>query len=92
MSAGAAAVRPEGPADALVARYEDLRPGSSTGTGAGSRWGLALLRAARARCVDHDWAAGARRPAVAPHPEVARRLPDAHQADVVRVLATMTTL
>ena len=38
------------------------------------------------------WAAAPGAAVVDPRPEVARRLPDAHHADVVRVLASMTTL
>ena len=44
MNAGAAAVPPQGAADALVARYEDLRRWIVDGAGGGSRWGLVLLR------------------------------------------------
>ncbi len=92
MSAGAAAVRPEGPADALVARYEDLRRWIVDGAGAGSRWGLALLRREGLAAWIATWAAAPGAAAVDPRPEVARRLPDERHADVVRVLASMTTL
>lgn len=92
MSAGAAAVPPPGAADALVARYEDLRRWIVDGAGGSSRWGLALLRRQGLAAWITTWAAAPGASGVDPRPEGARRLPDAPQADVVRVLASMTTL
>ena len=92
MSTGAAAVPPPGAADALVARYEDLRRWIVDGAGGGSRWGLVLLRREGLAAWIATWAAASGAAVVDPRPEVARRLPDAHHADVVRVLASMTTL
>jgi hypothetical protein len=76
----------------LVARYEDLRRWIIDGAGGGSRWGLVLLRREGLAAWIATWAAAPGAAMVDPRPEVARRLPDAPQADVVRVLATMTTL
>jgi hypothetical protein len=76
----------------LVARYEDLRRWIVDGAGGGSRWGLALLRREGLAAWSATWAAAPGAAVVDPRPEVARRLPDAHHADVVRVLASMTTL
>jgi hypothetical protein len=88
----AAAVPPQGAADALVARYEALRRWIVDGAGGSSRWGLALLRRQGLAAWIATWAAAPGAAAVVdPRPEVARRLPDERQADVVRVLASMTT-
>lgn len=92
MSARVAAVSPQGAADALVARYEDLRRWIVDGAGGSSRWGLALLRREGLAAWIATWAAAPGAAAVDPRPEAARRLPDAPQADVVRVLAGMTLL
>lgn len=92
MSAGTAAVPPQGAADALVARYEDLRRWIVDGAGGSSRWGLALLRREGLAAWMATWAAAPGAAVVDPRPEVARRLPDERHADVVRVLASMTTL
>jgi hypothetical protein len=92
VSTGAAAVLPQGAADALVARYEDLRRWIIDGAGGGSRWGLVLLRREGLAAWITTWAAAPGAAVVDPCPEVARRLPDAPQVDVVRVLASMTTL
>ena len=92
MNAGASAVLPQGAADALVARYEALRRWIVDGAGGGSRWGLVLLRREGLAAWIATWAAAPGAAVVDPRPEGARRLPDAHQADVVRVLASMTTL
>ena len=92
MSAGAAAIAPEGAADALVARYEDLRRWIVDGAGGSSRWGLALLRREGLAAWLATWAAAPGTVVVDPRPEVACRLPDARHADVVRVLAGMTLL
>ena len=92
MSAGAPAVTSQGAADALVARYEALRRWIVDGAGGGSRWGLVLLRREGLAAWIATWAAAPVAAVVDPRPEVARRLPDAHHADVVRVLANMTTL
>lgn len=92
MSAGAAAVPPQAAADALVARYEDLRRWIVDGASGTSRWGLALLRREGLAAWITTWAAAPGAAGVDPRPEGARRLPDAPQADVVRVLASMTTL
>ena len=75
-----------------MARYEDLRRWIVDGAGGGSRWGLALLRREGLAAWIATWAAAPGAAGVDPRPEVARRLPDAPQADVVRVLARMTTL
>ena len=91
MNAGAAAVPPQGAADALVARYEDLRRWIVDGAGGSSRWGLALLRRQGLAAWITTWAAAPGAAMVDARPEVARRLPDAPPADVVRVLASMTT-
>ncbi len=92
MSAAVAAVPPQGAADALVARYEDLRRWIVDGAGGSSRWGLALLRREGLAAWIATWAAAPGAAAVDPRPEVARRLPDAPHADVGRVLAGMTLL
>lgn len=92
MNAGAAAVPPQGAADALVARYEDLRRWIVDGAGGGSRWGLVLLRREGLAAWIATWAAAPGAAMVDPRPEVVRRLPDARHADIVRVLASMTTL
>jgi hypothetical protein len=76
----------------LVARYEDLRRWIVDGAGGTSRWGLALLRREGLAAWITTWAAAPGAAGVDPRPEGARRLPDAPQADVVRVLASMTTL
>jgi len=90
VSAGAAAIPPQGAADALVARYEDLRRWIVDGAGGGSRWGLVLLRREGLAAWITTWAAAPGAAVVDPRPEGARRLPDAYHADVVRVLAGMT--
>jgi hypothetical protein len=92
VTAGAAAVPPPGAADALVARYEELRRWIVDGTGGSSRWGLALLRREGLAAWITTWAAAPGAAGVDPCPAGARRLPDAPPADVGRVLASMTTL
>lgn len=92
MSAGATALPPQSAADALVARYEALRRWIVDGAGGGSHWGLALLRREGLAAWIATWAAAPGAAVVDPRPEVARRLPDARHADVIRVLAGMTTL
>jgi len=76
----------------LVARYEDLRRWIVDGAGGSSRWGLTLLRREGLAAWIATWAAAPGAAAVTPRPEGALRLPDERQADVVRVLASMTTL
>ena len=92
MTTEAAAVPTLGAADALVARYEDLRRWIGDGAGPGSRWGLALLRREGLAAWITTWAAAPSAAPVAPHPEMARHLPETHQAALVRVLAGMTLL
>lgn len=87
-----AAVPSPGAADALVARYEDRRRWIVDGAGGSSRWGLALLRREGLAAWIATGAAAPGAAAVDPRPELARRLPDERHADVVRVLASMTTL
>jgi hypothetical protein len=53
----AAAVPPQGAADALVARYEALRRWIVDGAGGSSRWGLALLRRQGLAAWIATWAA-----------------------------------
>jgi hypothetical protein len=91
VSAGAVVVTPQGAAEALVARYEDLRRWIVDGADGSSRWGLALLRRQGLAAWIATWAAAPGAAVVDPRPEVARRLSDERQADVVRVLASMTT-
>jgi len=74
----------------MVARYEALRRWIVDGAGGGSRWRLVLLRREGLAAWIATWAAAPGAAVVDPRPEVARRFPDAPQADVVRVLAGMT--
>lgn len=89
MTAGAVVVTPQGAAEALVARYKDLRRWIVDGAGWSSRWGLALLRREGLAAWIAAWAAAPGPAAVAPPQEAAHRLPDERHAEVVRVLVSM---